>query len=97
MEYIIPIDEARESLRIDDDSMDEIIIPLLIAIPDYLEVATGRTWLDASVHPLAKTVAKFLLLLWFDTQTEDSERLRRTIQQLLTSLKLIGKNYDANS
>lgn len=89
---IIEIEEAREFLRIDDDYADEIIIPLIQAIPSYIEVSTGyKCPIGQEAHPVAKNVAKFILLLWFDTQTEDSERLRRTIDSLFTALTLINE------
>lgn len=91
---IISIEEGREALRIDDDYNDEIIEPLIKSIPDYLYITTGRDWLDENVQPLAQTTAKFILQLWFDPQTQDSERLKRTIDGLLMSLKALGLNYN---
>lgn len=90
---LIDIQEARDALRVDGEDNDVIIIPLLESIPSYLEVTTGRTWIDdTSVHPLAQTVTKFLLQLWYDPQNQDSERLKRTIDQLLASLTVLGRN-----
>ncbi|EJQ56206.1 hypothetical protein IEQ_00180 [Bacillus cereus BAG6X1-2] len=90
---LITIEEARDALRIDGEDNDTIIIPLLESIPSYLEVTTGRTWIeDAQVHPLAQTVTKFILQLWFDPQGQDSERLKRTIDNLLTALTALGRN-----
>lgn len=90
---LISIEEARDALRVDGEDNDVIIIPLLESIPSYLEVTTGRTWIDdTSVHPLAQTVTKFLLQLWYDPQNQDSERLKRTIDQLLASLTVLGRN-----
>ncbi|WP_312683280.1 head-tail connector protein [Mammaliicoccus sciuri] len=91
---IITIEEARNTLRIDGDYNDDIIKPLIEAIPSYLELTTGRDWLDDEVHPLAKTVSGFVLQLWFDNQTQDSERLKRTIDGLLVSLTALGRSYD---
>lgn len=86
-ETIITMEEARAALRIDGEDNDEFIEPLLISIPSYMEVATGKNWNEgAQSKPLAKTAAKFILQLWFDPQTEDSERLKRTIDSLLVSL-----------
>lgn len=90
---IISLEEGREALRIDGDFNDDIIEPLIEAIPNYLYITTGRTWLDVDV-PLAQTTAKFILQLWFDPQTQDSERLKRTIDGLLMSLKALGLNYN---
>jgi len=90
---IISMNEARETLRIDGTDNDDIIEPLLIAIPHYLESTTGRTWIEGSfTHPLAQTTAKFLLQLWYHPQTEDSERLKKTIDNLLVALTVIGRN-----
>ncbi|HAR5801511.1 TPA: phage gp6-like head-tail connector protein, partial [Staphylococcus pseudintermedius] len=46
------------------------------------------------VQPLAQTTAKFILQLWFDPQTQDSERLKRTIDSLLVSLTALGRDYN---
>lgn len=91
---IISIEDARNTLRVDGDFNDEIIIPLVEAIPNYLYLTTGRGWLDEPVQPLAQTTAKFILQLWFDPQTQDSERLKRTIDSLLVSLTALGREYN---
>lgn len=88
---LIAIEEARDTLRVDGTDNDPIIIPLLESIPSYLETTTGRTWEDDPVHPLAQTVAKFILQLWFDPQGQDSERLKRTIDTLLVALTALGR------
>ena len=89
---LMTIQEARDTLRVDSNDNDEIIQALLYAIPSYMEVATGTNWDndEFETHPLAKTTAKFILQLWFDPQTQDSERLKRTIDSLLTTLTVIG-------
>jgi len=89
---LITIQEARDALRVDGSDNDPIIIPLLESIPAYLEVTTGRSWDIEPVHPLAQTVTKFILQLWFDPQGPDSERLKRTIDGLLVALTAIGRN-----
>ena len=91
---IITIEEGRNALRVDGDYNDDVIQPLIESIPSYLELTNGRDWLDDEVHPLAKTVSSFLLQLWFDPQTQDSERLKRTIDGLLVSLTALGRSYD---
>lgn len=89
---IISIEDARNALRIDGDYNDDIIKPLVEAIPDYLYLTTGHDWLDEPIQPLAQTTAKFILQLWFDPQTQDSERLKRTIDGLLVSLTALGRS-----
>lgn len=92
---IISIEEARNALRIDGDYNDDIIEPLIEAIPEYLYLTTGHEWdKDDDTTPLAKTAAKFILQLWFDPQTQDSERLKRTIDGLLVSLTALGRSYN---
>lgn len=91
---LISIEEAREALRVDGQDNDVIIIPLLESIPSYLEVTTGRTWEDEPVHPLVKTVTKFILQLWFDPQGQDSVRLKRTIDTLLVALTALGREHN---
>ena len=95
---IISIEEARDTLRVDGEENDDIIIPLVESIPSYLEVTTGTDWTKDNegnpideVHPMAKTTAKFVLQLWFDPQTQDSDRLKRTIDTLLVGLTAIGR------
>lgn len=90
---LINIEDAKETLRLDGDDNDEIIIPLLEAIPSYLEVKTGRTWdKDKKTHPLAQTAAGFILRLWYDPQDEDTEKLKRTIDNLLMALAAIARD-----
>lgn len=91
---LIDIQEARDAVRVDGADNDPILISLLESIPSYLEVTTGRTWEDATVHPLAQTVTKFILQLWYDPQGQDSERLKRTIDNLLTSLTVLGRTMN---
>lgn len=91
---IISIEDARNALRIDGDYNDDVIQPLIESIPSYLEMTTGHDWLDDKVEPLAQTTAKFILQLWFDPQTQDSERLKRTIDGLLVSLTALGRSYN---
>lgn len=91
-ETIITMQEARDTLRVDGEDNDEIIKGYLISIPSYMEVATGKKWNEGEEsHDLAKTTAKFILQLWFDPQTQDSVRLKRTIDSLLTSLTALNK------
>ncbi|MGN4930278.1 head-tail connector protein [Bacillus cereus group sp. MYBK14-1] len=91
---LIDIQEARDAVRVDGADNDPILISLLESIPSYLEVTTGRTWEDATVHPLAQTVTKFILQLWYDPQGQDSERLKRMIDNLLTSLTVLGRTIN---
>lgn len=89
---LMSIEEARDILRLDGPDNDTIILPLLEAIPDYLEATTGRRWdNDTVVNPLAQTAAGFILQLWYNAQGTDTERLKRTIDNLLVALTAIGR------
>ena len=89
---LIMIAEARDTLRLEGEDNDIIIIPLLESIPSYLELTTGRSWVDdTTIHPLAQTVTKFILQLWYAPEAQDSVRLKRTIDNLLTALTALGR------
>ena len=83
---MVSLDVAREWLRIDGADNDEIIQGLLDAAPDYIEVATGMTPEQQQAEPLADTVAKFLLTLWYNAEQSEAERLQRCIDNLLKAL-----------
>lgn len=87
----MPIDTAREWLRIDGTDNDDVIKGLLDAIPDYIELSTGVTARQQKKEPLAETVAKFLLTLWYHAERTDSDRIQRTVDSLLKTLSLKAK------
>ena len=92
---IITIEEARETLRVDGRDNDIIIIPLIEAIPHYLEATTGRAWEnDKQIHPLAKTAAKFILMIWYNPQGAEIQKLRGIVDGILTTLTAIGREKD---
>ena len=88
---ILTIEEARDAVRLDGPDNDIILIPLLNAIPAYLEVTTGKDWDVEPIHPLAQTAAIFILQLWYDPQDKDTDRLKATIDGLLIALTAIGR------
>lgn len=89
---IITIEEARDTLRVDGSDNDIIIIPLIEAIPHYLEATTGKSWVDGeTVHPLAKTAAKFILMLWYNPQGSEVQKIQGIVEGLLTTLTAIGR------
>lgn len=89
---IISIEEARDTLRVDGSDNDIIITPLIEAIPHYLEATTGKAWVDEEIiHPLAKTAAKFILMLWYNPQDNEVQKLQRVIEGLLTTLTALGR------
>lgn len=86
---IITVDQAKEWLRVDGTDNDAIIESLINATTEYIEVATGLTETEQTKSKLAITVAKFLLTLWYNPEQAESEKLQRTIDNLLKSLNAI--------
>ncbi len=92
---ILDIQEAREILRIDGPDNDIIILPLLNAIPDFLEATTGHRWDKEPINPLARTAAGFILQYWYyGPQGDYSDRLKKTIDSLLGTLTAIGRDIN---
>ena len=85
---MVTVDVAREWLRIDGNDNDQIIEGLLLAASSYIEVATGMKTEEQRQEPLADTVTKFLLTLWYNAEQSESDRLQRTIDNLLKALTL---------
>jgi len=83
---MVTLDTAREWLRLDGTDNDTVIQGLLEAAPDYIHVATGMAPETQDNEPLADTVTKFLLTLWYNAEQAEAERLQRTIDNLLKAL-----------
>ncbi len=91
-QLIISIEEARDTLRVDGNDNDTIINSLIEAIPHYLETTTGKSWVDdESVNPLAKTAAKFILMLWYNPQNTDVQKIKDVVNGLLVTLTALGR------
>lgn len=93
---MLSLDEAREWLRIDGTDNDRIISGLLQAAPGYIEVATGMDETAQLNEPLVDTVTKFLLILWFDAESSQAERLQRTIDNLLKAITVKARGQQAD-
>lgn len=83
---MLSLSEARDYLRVDGTDNDGVISPLLLAIPDYIETTTGMSADQQAIEPLADTVGKFLLALWYNAEGTETEKLERTINSLLKAL-----------
>ena len=84
---IFTIEEARDILRIDGGDNDEIIYPLIYAIPPYLKETTGYTARRGEVYsPVAQTAARFILQQWYYGENADTDKLQRVIDCLLKAL-----------
>ena len=93
---MLSLDEAREWLRIDHEDADRIISGLLQAVPGYIEVATGMDETAQLNEPLVDTVTKFLLILWFDAESSQAERLQRTIDNLLKAITVKARGQQTD-
>lgn len=91
---MVSIETAREWLRIDSTDNDSIIEGLLLAAPEYIEIATGLSAADQSSIPLADTVTKFLLTLWYYAEQSETDRLQRTIDSLLKTLTVLARDIN---
>lgn len=85
---MLSLDDAREFLRIDDTDNDNIISALLAEIPGYIKVATGLTEPEQDSEPLVNTASRFILQLWYNAKQSESEKLQKTIDNLLKALTL---------
>lgn len=78
--------EAREWLRLDNGDNDAILEGLISSATEYIELTTGLDETAQENSPLAKTAAKFLLSLWYDPTQVDTDKLQRSIDNLLKAL-----------
>lgn len=86
---MLTLSQARDHLRIDGTDNDGVITSLLLAIPDYIELTTGMTAAQQDTEPLAETVSKFLLILWYNPEQADTAKLERVIESLLKGLSAL--------
>lgn len=87
---MLTVEQGREVLRLDTEDNDDIIAGLLAAIPAYIELATGMTAEQQEEQPLADTASRFILILWYNAERADAEKLQRTIDSLLKALALVA-------
>lgn len=87
---MLTVEQGREVLRLDTEDNDDIIAGLLAAIPAYIELATGLTAEQQEEQPLADTASRFILILWYNAERADAEKLQRTIDSLLKALALVA-------
>lgn len=83
---LITIEEARNWLRLDNSDNDVNIEGLIESAEEYIEITTGMSTTLQEQSPLAKTACKFLLSLWYDPEMADSDKLQRSIDNLLKAL-----------
>lgn len=86
--------EACNVLHVDQGNNDDLINSLLLALPDYIAVATGLSPLHQSAEPLVKTVSGLLLTQWYYADHADDQALTRTINALLKAISLKARDYE---
>ena len=86
MIQIITPQEARDWLRLDNSDNDVNIAGLIESAEEYITLTTGMSAEAQAQSPLAKTACKFLLTLWYDPEMADSDKLQRSIDNLLKAL-----------
>lgn len=86
MMQIITPQEARDWLRLDNSDNDVNIAGLIESAEEYITLTTGMSAEAQAQSPLAKTACKFLLSLWYDPEQADSDKLQRSIDNLLKAL-----------
>lgn len=83
---VLTTSEAREWLRLDNGDNDAILEGLISSASEYIELTTGLDETAQEKSPLAKTATKFLLSLWYDPTQVDTDKLQRSIDNLLKAL-----------
>lgn len=91
------LEEARDILRVNEGDNDILILSLLEAMPDYIEVTTGMKAEQQSGEPLVRTVEKFILTLWYFADKADDVALNRTIHSLLRAITVKATRSEAQS
>ena len=89
---MVSLDEAKIWLRIDHEDFDQMILALLRAAPGYIEAATGMSEAAQLSDPLADTLTRFLLILWFDVQDNQAERIQRAIDNMLKAITVRARS-----
>lgn len=83
---MLTIETAREWLRLDNSDNDDVISGLIDSAVEYITLTTGLSMTDQANSTLAETAQKFLLTLWYDPQTAETDRLQRVIDNLLKAI-----------
>ena len=97
---ILTLTEAFEALRTEqNDGNSTLVKDLLAAIPSYISATTGVKDPEAVVanYPLIKTLAKFLLCLWYNPDGTDAVQLQVVVNNLLKTIKAMAPTINATT
>lgn len=93
---MLTLNEAKEWLRVSGDDNNDIISGLIAPAYDYVATATGVTGDNLYSNTLIKTVVKFLITLWYNTEQAEADKLQRTIDNILKSITAMYYNNNNN-
>ena len=85
--------DACNVLHVNEGDNDELIQTLIMALPDYIEVATGLSVAKQASEPMVETVAGLILTQWYYADHADDQSLTRTINALLKAITLRARAY----
>lgn len=88
---------AKNALRVDGDDNDEIILSLVRAVPDFIELQTGMAKEYQDDEPMCETVFGFIVTLWYHGDNADVAKLQRVIDSLLKAITIKARTYDTTS
>lgn len=97
---MLTIDDALLALRTEANQGNiALVSDLLAAIPPYITTTTGILMpeLAAESCPLLKTLAKFLLCLWYNPDGTDAVQLQVVVNNLLKTLKAMAADLNAET
>ena len=100
MTPMLTIDEALLALRTEANAGNiQLVQDLLQAIPPYITTTTGILLPEIAVEvcPLLKTLAKFLLCLWYNPDGTDAVQLQVVVNNLLKTLKAMAAQLNAET
>ena len=87
--------EACNVLHVNEGDNDELIQTLIMALPDYIELATGLSVDNQVREPMVDTVAGLILTQWYYADHADDQALTRTINSLLKALSVQARSENA--
>jgi len=82
------LQEACNILHVDEGTNDDLIMSLVSALPDYIEVTTGMSYQYQPGEPLCQVVSGLLLTQWYYADHADDQALTRSINALLKAISL---------
>ena len=88
------LNEACNVLHVDRGNNDELISSLIIALPGYIETATGYPSTSQITEPLCQVVEGLILTQWYYADHADDQSLTRTINALLKAITLKARDLE---